>query len=121
MIGLHEKVLLEGTAATAVHRAAVAAQTTTGDVFDVMRIAFEEIPERERERRRRIARLESARLDATHPPTGRRIELLERRPPRTAAVTLDPARHAAIERELAAVRPHLSRRLVDDYRASIEY
>ena len=47
--------------------------------LDRVRAALRSVPERERERRRRVARLEQTRLEDTHPPTGMRIALLEER------------------------------------------
>ena len=47
------------------------------DLFDSLAQAVRAVPAREIERRRRVARLADSRLDATHPPTGSRIELLE--------------------------------------------
>lgn len=119
-VGALEKLLLEQTAAVAVQQYVVARRTAEGDVFDALDRSVAGVPERERERRRRIARLEEARLSATHPPTGKRIELLERRPATAAAVTLDERRRAAINAELRLLRPALSSRIVDQYRAALE-
>jgi hypothetical protein len=76
------------------------------------------VPERERECRRRVARLEGVRLNATHPPTGRRIELLRRRPALQPAIRLDAARWQRIAGELAAVEARVARELVDGWRGS---
>ena len=66
-----------------------------------------------------MARLENARLGETHPPTGKRITLLESRPRTEPVVTLDAERSAAIDDELAPLRPALERTLVDEYRDSL--
>jgi len=87
-----------------------------GDLFDEIEAAVESIPERERERRRRVARLEDARLDATHPPTGLRIRLLEERPRREPRVAADVARRAAVDAELAHFRRQFQERLVEAHR-----
>jgi Zn-dependent protease with chaperone function len=92
-----------------------------GDVFDKIHGRLAAVPERERERRRRVARLEETRLDATHPPTGLRIRMLEERPLREPAVVLDVARSAAIDRELERFRTAFQERLVEDYRDLLYY
>jgi Zn-dependent protease with chaperone function len=79
------------------------------------------VDSRERDRRRRIARLESSRLDATHPPTALRIELLEQRPRLSASVRLSPDSSAAIDAELGDNRPHLADALIDEQRDRIYY
>ena len=91
------------------------------DAFDELNAAIVEVPARERERRRRIARLEEARLDDTHPPTARRIELLERRPRQAGRVVAGDDRAAAVDEELRRLRPCLQARLVDDYRDALFY
>ncbi|MDQ3163474.1 MAG: M48 family metalloprotease [Actinomycetota bacterium] len=114
-VSLHEKLLLESTFQGATQHAARGGS----DLFRELREAFELIPEREHDRRRRVARLENARLGDTHPPTGKRITLLESRPRTEPVVTLDAERSAAIDDELAPLRPALERTLVDEYRDSL--
>jgi Zn-dependent protease with chaperone function len=118
-IGLDEKLMLAGSLETAVQRFAHAQDALGGDVFDAMRAAVADVPERERERRRRLARLEGTRLGATHPPTAKRIELIERLTPSEREVRLDAERWEAILAELAADRKRLSRRIVEGYRAAV--
>lgn len=50
---------------------------------------------------RRLSRHIDTSLDATHPPTGLRAGMLERRPARAAAVTPDPSDSGRIDTELA--------------------
>ena len=118
-IGFQEKLLLGGSIGMAVHQHVVGRTPSRGDVFDALRQAVDNVPRRELERRRRVARLEGARLGAAHPPTAKRIEVLERRPTAAAAVVLDPRRRAAIDGEIAAVRAALSRQIVEQYRADL--
>lgn len=119
VVRLHEKLLLDSSATMAIHRYAMGRQAFEGDVFDAMRDAIESVPERELERRRRLARLETTRLRATHPATGRRILLLERRGAAPASLAPDSARRNAVEADLRAVRSRLSKRLVEEYRSSL--
>lgn len=118
-VRLQEKLLLTQSAVSALHRHAIRRDATDGDVFDAMREAVADVPARERERRRRIARLEGARLSATHPPTAKRIELLGRLPAAEPLVRADPERAAAALSELAGLRGQLSRRLVEEYRMAV--
>ena len=119
VVRLHEKLLLDGSATMAVHRYAMGRQAVEGDVFDAMRDAIAGVPAREVERRRQLARLETTRLSATHPPTGKRILLLERRANVPASLTPDVTRLEAIEADLRDVRSRLSKRLVEQYRSSL--
>jgi Zn-dependent protease with chaperone function len=63
------------------------------------------MPEKEWERRRLVGRRKLNRIDTSHPPSIFRSDLLRARRPVTAAVTLSDDRSAAIDAELAAVRP----------------
>ena len=121
VIGTHEKLLLEPLLYAAVGTAARAAAAERVDAFDELNAAIVVVPARERERRRRIARLEEARLDDTHPPTARRIELLERRPRQAGRVVAGDDRAAAVDEELRRLRPCLQARLVDDFRDALFY
>jgi Zn-dependent protease with chaperone function len=119
VIGVQEKLLLEPLVYAAVGRAARAAPGERVDAFDELAAAVARVPERERERRRRVARLEDARLDDTHPPTAMRIGLLERRPARQPGVVADAARSAAVDGELAGRRKALQATLVDEFRDAL--
>jgi Zn-dependent protease with chaperone function len=89
------------------------------DLFEELARAFGVVPERERERRRRVARLEETRLGATHPPTAHRIRLLEGRPRAEPLVDADADRAQAVDSELARRRRALQATLVDERRASL--
>jgi Zn-dependent protease with chaperone function len=117
-ISLHEKLFLESTVWDAMRQAA---HVRDGEalLFARIRSLARDVPERERERRRRTARLEDARLDATHPPTAHRIRLLEARPQSEPDVTLDGDTSAHIDAELAAREMEAESTLVDTYRESL--
>jgi Zn-dependent protease with chaperone function len=117
-VSLAEKMLLAPSLAMVAQRTAHAGDSA-GDLFDELAATIGSVPARERERRRRVARLEAARLDATHPPTAKRIELLESRRREPPRVRLDPVRAQFIDEELRALRPKLQRALVADYLDSI--
>jgi Zn-dependent protease with chaperone function len=119
VVHLHEKTLLAATVQAAAHHAVHHPEDRDFDLFAHARRAVAEVPGHERERRRRAARHEHARLNVTHPPTGQRIALLERRPPSPPAIVLGAGRAAAIDAELAASRERLAGRIVDRYRSSL--
>jgi Zn-dependent protease with chaperone function len=116
-VSLHEQLLLESTFRFAVQRTAQA--RGGADLFAELESAVSGIPDRERERRRRVARLEASRLDDTHPPTAKRLELLEGREPVDAAVVCGAEQAGAIDAELAAHRHSVQSALLEDYRDSL--
>lgn len=116
-VSLEEHMLLESTFRFAVQHTAHA--RNGADLFAELERAVSGVPERERERRRRVARLEDARLDDTHPPTAKRLELLEGREPVDAAVVCGGEQAEAIDAELAAHRESVQVALLDDYRDSL--
>jgi Zn-dependent protease with chaperone function len=117
-VGLHERLLLESMLNSTVQRA-MHARRNGADLFDELDAVLQRVPERELERRRRAARLEDARLEATHPPTVKRIDLLERREPLEPRVVCDPARDERIAIELKPRESALAAALIEDYRDSL--
>jgi Zn-dependent protease with chaperone function len=115
-ITLEERLLLWSAFELVVQQAAHADAT---DVLDRLRLSLQLVPGRERERRRRAARLEDTRLLATHPPSGMRIELLESRTAREPRVVLNQARSRRIDAELEPLATRIGHELLDAYRASL--
>ena len=113
-VALEVALLLGSTVDAVVQRTAHAGRDA--DLFAELHAAVESVPARELERRRRVARLLPARLNASHPPTAKRIELQERRPHRDPQVVLDGERAAAVDAELARHHRRIQARLVDDHR-----
>lgn len=118
VVELHERMLL-GTAFFGVVRRA--SRNSMEDLLLRARSEIDEVPERERERRRRAARLEEVRLQSSHPPTGSRIALVQRRGTPQPKVIVNDERSAAIDAELESRRKSIERKLVDDFRASLYY
>jgi Zn-dependent protease with chaperone function len=118
-LALHEKLLLASAFDIAVHRRAHHRVGAGRDVFDEARSAFRDVPEHERERRRRVAQLQDTRLADTHPPTAKRMELLLARGRAEPRVVLDAGRHATLMEELGPVRKRIEQLLVDAYRDSL--
>ena len=64
---------------------------------------------------RRLSRHTQASLSATHPPSGLRAEMLERRPAHPPAVTLDAGTAARIDAELTPFAPRVRRALAEHH------
>jgi Zn-dependent protease with chaperone function len=118
VVELHERLLLETAFFAVVHHAS---RETWESLLAEARLALDSVPERERERRRRVARLETVSLGSTHPPTGSRIDLVQRRSRGEPKVVVGEARSAAIDAELQSKRKSVESVLVDNYRASLYY
>jgi Zn-dependent protease with chaperone function len=117
-ISMHERLLLQSTFELAVQRTAHDRGNSNALIRE-LGLALSAVPDRELERRRRVARLEDARLETTHPPTAKRIELLEGRASVDAAVVCSEDETRAIEEELAHRHDALAAKLIDDYRDSL--
>ncbi len=115
-IGLKEKLLLSSLFETAALRVG---RDGGNDLFADLARLVDDVPPRERERRRRLARLEGVRLSASHPPTARRLDLLEARPPEPGQHFLDSEGTVAIDRELEPLRDVIAARVADNYRADL--
>ena len=116
MIGAHEKLMMDWVLDDELRRSL---RGGSMGLLSRWRDAVLDVPEHELERRRRAARLDSARLGATHPTTPARIEALEQLPPSEPEVVLDGERDAAVEEELTPHRDVIEERLLDDYRAKL--
>jgi Zn-dependent protease with chaperone function len=121
VIALQERLLLYSNFRSVVQRAALGRGEDHAGLLDRALEQLDAVPERERERRKKVARLETARLDVTHPPTGSRISLLERRGAKAAKVTLAADTSSAIDRELAKRRSEVEHKIVDEHRDSLYY
>jgi Zn-dependent protease with chaperone function len=82
------------------------------EMWSTVRCKLNAVPARERERLRRVARRNHHTVDARHPPTIRRIELLSTRPVPRPQVRMSLAVESAIEEELAQVRHQLAQFLM---------
>jgi heat shock protein HtpX len=89
----------------------VALGNPRADMFGTLREHVHTIPERERERLRRVQLLEDSRLDTTHPPTPYRIQLLQAHPVAGAQVGLSAEQNAAIDAELAGIQDTIQKKI----------
>jgi hypothetical protein len=83
-------------------------------VWETVRSKLEAVPEREHERLRRAARLRHYAVDARHPPTVLRIDLIRARPASEAKVRISEATTRAIAAELSGSRQRLVELLASD-------
>jgi Zn-dependent protease with chaperone function len=113
-IGLLEKLHLRDAVRSIV--AAAAVQDPGCNVLERIRVRVSAMPDRERARHRAAMRLQDARLDATHPPTLHRVELLRQLPAAVRSVTVSDAQHTAIDAELARFERAASAHLLDQAR-----
>jgi Zn-dependent protease with chaperone function len=113
-IGVHEKLALDSTFWRAVQTASL--RRTQDTAFGLFRDGLAAMPERERERMRRVAEMTESRLDSTHPPTAHRIRFLREREPRLGSLRDGPALAAAANDALAASEGKVHSDLVGEYR-----
>lgn len=82
------------------------------DFFDNLRQCIVQVPERELERKKRVELLQNSRLDATHPPTPYRIQLLQSEAELPAQDLFSDHEFELLHRELKSVRSRIQRELV---------
>jgi len=87
-----------------------------GHFFEDLAEQFAEIPAKELERIKRIARLEQARLDATHPPTRFRVNYIDSLADATPGYTLDDETYASIQREISKLHRSVEKLIMDRYK-----
>lgn len=85
----------------------------------LLAVGMAALPERERERLRRVAKLDSARLDLTHPPTPYRIELLRQTAPPGSNFELSSGAAQEIEKEFFKEEVRVKAQLTDAYLSSL--
>jgi Zn-dependent protease with chaperone function len=83
------------------------------DLLGEWRAATAALASQDRERATAAARSDVARLDATHPPTGGRIRLLEARPQGIASVVVSASQQMRIDAELAQHERRVHAELAD--------
>ena len=83
------------------------------DVRGAARSYVASVPEHEVRRQLRLAAVTQQRIDESHPPTTRRLELLQLAPELPSLVVLDDARAEAIDQEIEAAMPWVHLRMID--------
>ena len=87
-----------------------------GDIADELQKQIADMPARELERIRRVERLQTSRLDISHPPTGYRIEFLRTRDAPAPVVTISQEESEQMMRELISLRPAIQQALLAEWR-----
>nr|WP_276316320.1 M48 family metallopeptidase [Paenibacillus artemisiicola] len=117
MMRLNDKLYGEQTFSMALQRYVLNGQQ--GSFFEAYKAIALAMPERERERIRRVELLEGSRLDYTHPPGAYRIQFLQRHYRSSAKVALTDERSDRIEAELKKAEPRIEARMIQDFQASL--
>jgi len=84
-------------------------------IIDLFRQRITRLPDREWQRLARASQREDARLDASHPPTGYRIEFLGAHPVTTPRLVATEGRMRTIDTELNKLEEGLGSRLIARY------
>jgi len=87
------------------------------EVLDNLINFLASLPDHEIERIIRVDQMAESRLDDTHPPTAFRIEFLENHPNSEPKLTLTPAEHDALDREMDSAKEAIGKRLIDQVMA----
>ncbi len=82
-------------------------------VWETARAHLAAVPDSERRRQLRQARETLQSVDASHPPTFRRLELLQAGPARQPTVLLPPAREDLVDGEIRTCEPWVRRRIAE--------
>jgi Zn-dependent protease with chaperone function len=116
-LSLLDKLHLDSSCHMAMQR--VALGNPRADMFGTLREHVQTIPERERERLRRVQLLEDSRLDTTHPPTPYRIQLLQAHPVAGGQVALSAEQNAALDAELARLQAGIQKKIITRFTGRI--
>jgi len=87
----------------------------TTDPVGTIAAAIRGLPAGERERIRRVERLDGSRLDYSHPPTSYRIDVIESLAEAPAAFVFGQAMSDRVDAELETFQHAMGRRIVEDY------
>ncbi len=113
MVSCLEKFHLEGAFRFTLQQFAIDRNADRRDFFAELLEAATQTPAREVERVKRVWQIELSRLDATHPPTAYRIQLLQSRPASTGSVLFSPEEEAQLEAELSRLKNYVQHNLVN--------
>lgn len=108
-IGLLDRAHLDDSCHLAIQRAVLS--PAKPHILQHMAAHVTTIPDHERERLRRVARLEGSLLDASHPPTAQRIEFLSTIAPQQATIQPELNTMTAITNELLGYESQIIQRL----------
>ncbi|NBD24597.1 M48 family metallopeptidase [Paenibacillus glycinis] len=112
-IGVGEKLYGWRTFATALHRYVMNRQT--GNFFESYKEMINAMPDRERERIRRVELLEGSRLHFTHPPGAYRLQFLRHHFHAGSSVSVTDEHWAKLEEELKELEPRIQTKMIVDF------
>lgn len=113
MLGLLRKLHMSDTVQTTLTRFYL--NSSKGNPYDELKRQIDRMPTRELERITRVEKMLASRLDATHPPTAYRIDLLKEREIRWPMVVMGEVNAAAINEELDRAVPQLQAALLNEH------
>lgn len=96
-------------------------QNADTELFTSIRTRWANLPETEKERRRRLLRQEHHRLDATHPATVFRMEMLKAQRKHIRQLQIPGRDWKALDSELESARQKIAHKLLDRLRNSLYY
>jgi Zn-dependent protease with chaperone function len=91
------------------------------DLFKEFRQDILSLPPGEKERIRRIGKLEKSRLDATHPPTVFRAEFLKNHSEKNMTFSLTQEKAEQIDEEIFKIQSKIQTDITDKYKAALYY
>ena len=83
-----------------------------GNLFEAIKTQVINVPQRELMRIDQVERMDESRIDTSHPPTARRIDLLKARNVREPKIVLNEVDNAAINKEIASIEPERQNKLL---------
>ncbi|WP_219838390.1 M48 family metallopeptidase [Paenibacillus sp. R14(2021)] len=112
-LGLAEKMYGAQTFRTALQRHVL--NQHTGSFFDAYKGIVDAMPDRERERIRRIELLEGSRLHYTHPPSAYRLQFMQHHYHASAGVRISDEHVVNLETELKELEPRMQKKLILEF------
>jgi heat shock protein HtpX len=117
-LSLLEKLSFRNTFETTLRKIALG-DSRDRDLFEELLQNVERMPERERERIRRVLQMEESRIDVSHPPTAYRIALLRAKYVPNPGMVLSASESEQIDSVLAPMRDRIQRKAITAYKASL--
>lgn len=119
MLDLLEKNQLGNRFESVLHR--ISLRNEKSDLFEEFRKDILSLPSHEKEKIRRVGKLEKSRLDATHPPTFFRVEFLKNHSEKNAKISLTEEKAKQIDEEILKIQSQIQINIIDKYKAALYY
>ena len=118
-LGMLQKIHMADTVQMTIRRFYL--NNANGNLFDVLKAQVANVPKRELERIEQVERILSSRLDATHPPTAYRIDLLNTHVINEPKVVLSEDESRLIDVELKKIEPEHQATILNEQTDSSYY